>query len=95
MNVRVKIFGSLKEKLDLEDEGPGIPTIFSQILNEHSRVADLFEQLNLNSKNTSHIFVNGQYSGLKKKIKEGDTIAIFPSEMGLLYKWYFKKEEDE
>lgn len=95
MNVRVKIFGSLKDKLDLENEGAGIPTIISQVLKGDSRIADVFEKLHLNSEETSHIFVNGQYSGLKKRIEEGDTIAIFPTEMGLLYKWYFNKQEDE
>ncbi len=45
----------------------------------------------------SHIFINGKYSGIRKKINFGDKviIAIFPKNMGVLYKWYFNKEEND
>ena len=43
----------------------------------------------------SHIFVNGRFAGFRKKVNNGDTVALFPKNMGLLYKWYFTREEDE
>ncbi|TXT58102.1 MAG: hypothetical protein BAJALOKI2v1_440017 [Promethearchaeota archaeon] len=95
MNVRVKLFGNLKSKLKVQDNGAGIPTIINQELDEHSKIIDLIEKLNLSPEEVSHKFVNGQYSGLKKNIKDGDLIALFPKDMALLYKWYFDKEEDD
>jgi len=95
MNVRVKIFGNLKKKLDLKDNGAGIPTIINVDFEQDSMVIkNLFDELDLNTEDTSHIFVNGDYAGLKRRIKEGDTIAIFPRDMALLYKWYFNREGD-
>ncbi|TXT67705.1 MAG: hypothetical protein BAJALOKI1v1_20022 [Promethearchaeota archaeon] len=102
MKVRVKIFGNLKDHLPeefLNNRGPGIPTIISLELNTNSKkpykIKDLIEHLELTPENLSHIFINGVYSGLKKNIAAGDTIALFPKDMALLYKWYFKKEEDK
>ncbi|MFO7794964.1 MAG: MoaD/ThiS family protein [Promethearchaeati archaeon] len=95
MNVRVKIFGNLKKKLDLKDDGAGIPTIINiEFENDSAIIKDLFDKLSLDIEETSHIFVNGDYAGLKRKIREGDTIAIFPRDMALLYKWYFNREGD-
>jgi molybdopterin converting factor small subunit len=95
MNVQVKLYGNLKKKTDVEDHGAGIPTVITKELNEHSKIIDLLNALNLSPDEVSHKFVNGQYSGLKKNIYDGDKIAIFPKDMALLYKWYFNEEEDE
>jgi molybdopterin converting factor small subunit len=41
-----------------------------------------------------NIFVNGELSGLNRKANDGDRVGIFPDDMQLLYKWYFKKVEN-
>jgi molybdopterin converting factor small subunit len=94
MTILIKFFGDLakrlqkeeeiKNPLDLEIESQGIEFV-EDILNKYSIEKD----------ETSHIFVNGTYSGFKKRVKNGDRVGIFPRNMGLLYKWYFTRHEDE
>lgn len=38
-----------------------------------------------------NIFLNGEYSALTRRVKNGDRLGLFPDDMVLLYKWYFKK----
>ena len=40
----------------------------------------------------SNIFLNGEYSALERKVKDGDRLGVFPNDMQLLYKWYFSKK---
>jgi len=42
----------------------------------------------------SNVFLNGEYSGLDRPVKPGDRLGVFPDDMQLLYKWYFRKRED-
>lgn len=42
----------------------------------------------------SNIFLNGVYSILDNKVKDGDRLGLFPDDMQLLYKWYFNKVDD-
>jgi len=41
----------------------------------------------------TNIFLNGELSGLGRRVREGDRLGIFPDDMQLLYKWYFKRVE--
>lgn len=71
------------------------PLRFNITDSEIKLITDILEKLNIEEKDVSHIFVNGSFSGLMKEVKNGDTVALFPRNMGLLYKWYFKREGDE
>lgn len=42
----------------------------------------------------SNIFLNGEYSGLRRQVQDGDRLGIFPDDMQLLYKWYFNKVDE-
>ena len=42
-----------------------------------------------------NIFLNGEYSGLKRPVKDNDRLGIFPDDMSLLYRQYFKKVEED
>ena len=42
-----------------------------------------------------NIFLNGEYSGLKRPVKDNDRLGIFPDDMTLLYRQYFKKVEED
>ncbi|KYK33262.1 MAG: MoaD/ThiS family protein [Theionarchaea archaeon] len=89
MAILVKLYGTLKEKTErsegtVEIEHQGIET-----------VSDVLCRLNIKEGETSHLFVNGRYSGFRKRVKNGDRVAVFPKNMGLLYKWYFRREEDD
>jgi len=39
----------------------------------------------------TNIFLNGELSSLDRVIKDGDRLGVFPDDMQLLYKWYFKR----
>jgi molybdopterin converting factor small subunit len=42
-----------------------------------------------------NIFLNGEYSGLGRPVKDGDRLGIFPDNMQLLYRQYFEKVEED
>jgi hypothetical protein len=94
MPIDLKLFGDLRKKADptvsgtlplrLKIDDPGI-----------TWVTDILRKYMIEDDEVSHIFVNGRYAGLKKKVINGDKVSLFPRNMGLLYKWYFKREEDE
>jgi molybdopterin converting factor small subunit len=94
MSITVKLFGDLRKKCSNDVTG-GIPSLVTINNKGLATISDLLEYLNIKQSETSHIFVNGSYSGFSKKIKDGDCIGLFPRNMGLLYKWYFHKEEDD
>lgn len=93
MVIKVKLYGNLREKASRSAEGaPGMVEIEDRGI---KMVSDVLNALNIDEAETSHLFVNGKYSGLQKKVKNGDRVAIFPKNMGLLYKWYFRREEND
>ncbi|KYK35955.1 MAG: MoaD/ThiS family protein [Theionarchaea archaeon] len=93
MVIKVKLYGNLREKASRSAEGaPGMVEIEDRGI---KMVSDVLNALNIDEAETSHLFVNGKYSGLRKKVKNGDRVAIFPKNMGLLYKWYFRREEND
>jgi molybdopterin converting factor small subunit len=94
MTIQVKLFGDLKNKTQ-EKTSVGSPIILTLDNTEITYISDVLKRLNITENEVSHIFVNHRYSGFHKKVENGDLIALFPRNMGLLYKWYFKREEDE
>lgn len=67
-------------KMEVDDEG--IET-----------TGDLIREFKLKEDEVSHVFVNGTYSSMKKELVDGDEVALFPVDMGLLYHWYFEEED--
>lgn len=43
----------------------------------------------------SNIFLNWQYSGLKRRVPDSGRLAVFPDDMQLLYRWYFAKAGED
>jgi hypothetical protein len=44
----------------------------------------------------ANLFVNGQYADLASPVEDGARLGLFPDDMQLLYKWYFRpKGRDE
>jgi len=95
MPIQVKLFGDLKKKQPQQNNNVGAPIILSMENKGVERVSDIIKMFSIEESEVSHIFVNHKYSGFTKKIKIGDTVALFPKNMGLLYKWYYPKEEDD
>ena len=42
----------------------------------------------------NNVFLNGEYSALNRPVRPGDRLGVFPDDMQLLYKWYFRKCEE-
>ena len=92
MTIQVKFYGDLKKKTPGQDKGAGIPKIFHIEKEEINMISDILNKYSIDESEIFHVFVNGKYSGPKKKVEDGDKVAIFPRNMSLLYKWYFDRE---
>ncbi|MFX1573820.1 MAG: hypothetical protein ACFFB0_13805 [Promethearchaeota archaeon] len=93
MPIHLKIFGDLRKKI--KPQIIGTTSLKFDIDNsEITYIVDILKRLNIKENEVSHIIVNGIYAGLMKKVKNKDTIALFPRNMALLYKWYFNRDED-
>ena len=98
MPIQVKFYGDLKEKIQPQQTTDvGSPSIVNIENKGINNVSDVLKMYSIEENEISHIFINGKYSGISKKINFGDKviIAIFPKNMGVLYKWYFNKEEND
>lgn len=93
MTIHVRIFGDLKGKVSQGKGDPGAATVLDLDASKYNKVLDILKEFSIEEGEVSHIFVNHVYSSTKKKVKNGDRIGIFPKNMGLLYKWYFNKED--
>ena len=94
MTIHVRLYGDLRKQVPQKSFEQGAPSIFEIDGKNINSVKDLLTKLDIEQSETSHIFVNWKYSGFSKPIKDGDRVALFPKNMGLLYKWYFRREED-
>ena len=95
MTILVKIFGDLREKIEGFEVTNSLPLNLHIDSDDVNNVADILEKYGIEKEETGHLFVNGIYSGFSKKVNDGDRVGLFPSNMKLLYKWYFTRHEDE
>jgi len=94
MPIQLKLFGDLRKKVKSRISDT-FPLRLSLNDSDIKRVSDIIKKFNIEENEVSHIFVNGHFAGFSKKVNNGDIVALFPRNMGLLYKWYFKRDEDE
>ena len=94
MPINLKLLGDLRKKANPKISGT-LPLRLKVDDPDIEWVVDLLRKFKIEETEVSHIFVNGIYAGLKKRVKSGDKVSLFPRNMALLYKWYFKREEDE
>lgn len=93
MAISVRLYGEFREiapELDKVSESIGILDVEAE---KASTTGDLLEELKLEPTQVSHVFVNGTYSSFKKDLEDEDEVALFPTDMGLLYHWYFEEED--
>ena len=95
MTILVKIFGDIRYKVKGRQVDGALPLNINIESDEIKYVSDILKKLTIEENETSHIFVNGVYSGFHKEVKDGDRVGIFARNMALLYKWYFTRKEDE
>jgi hypothetical protein len=60
---------------------------------EGDTIADVLERIGVPLDEVgSNVFFNWKYSALERELDCSGRLAVFPDDMQLLYKWYFKKE---
>jgi len=95
MTILVKIFGNLRNKIEGSSVSGALPLNMHIESDGIETISDILKKYAIEEEETSHLFVNGTYSGFNKKVKDGDRVGLFPNNMSLLYKWYFTRNEDE
>jgi molybdopterin converting factor small subunit len=56
---------------------------------------DVVRRVGIDPAQVQHLFLNHQYSTLKRQVKPGDRLAVFGADMALLYRQYFPRIEEE
>jgi len=88
--IEVHLYGKLRRFTDNLD--PRRDSIVYVPVIDGDTIGDVIQRIGIPEKDLgSNIFLNGEYSALSRKVKDSDRLGIFPDNMQLLYKWYFKK----
>ena len=88
----VHLYGKLRRFSQQKD--PKRESIVFVKIEKGDMIKDVVKRLNIPLNEVgSNIFLNGEYSGLTRPVKEGDRLGLFPDDMQLLYRWYFVKKE--
>ena len=88
----VHLYGTLRRFSQQKD--PKRESIVFVKIEKGDTIKDVVKRLNIPLNEVgSNIFLNGEYSGLARPVKEGDRLGLFPDDMQLLYRWYFVKKE--
>lgn len=88
--IEVHLYGKLRRFTDNQD--PARNSIVHVPVERGDTIEDIIRRIGIPHEDLgSNIFLNGEYSALERKVKDGDRLGIFPNDMQLLYKWYFSK----
>ena len=88
--IEVHLYGKLRRFSDNLD--PTRDSIVNLPVEEGDTIEDILRRIGIpNEEIGSNIFLNGEYSALKRRVRDGDRLGVFPDNMQLLYKWYFHK----
>jgi len=85
MSILIKLYGNLREKVKDTDLEKGFPITLNIEGNEIHTVLDILDKFNIEGNEISHIFVNGQYCGPGKEVRDGDRVGLFPKKMALMF----------
>ncbi|MFW9950767.1 MAG: MoaD/ThiS family protein [Candidatus Thorarchaeota archaeon] len=94
MTILVKIFGDLRKKVKDYKISGAFPLTIHLDDDGINTISDILKKFEIKPEETYHLFVNSVYSSLDKKVYDGDRVGIFPKNMALLYKWYFKRDNE-
>lgn len=89
--IEVHLYGELRRFTDTQD--PSRDSIVYISVKNEDTIEDIVRRIDIPREAIgSNVFLNGEYSALERKVKDGDRLGIFPTDMQLLYKWYFSKK---
>lgn len=88
--IEIHLYGKLRRFSDNLD--PTRDSIVNLPVEEGDTIEDIIRRIGIPNEDIgSNIFLNGEYSALKRRVSDGDRLGVFPDNMQLLYKWYFHK----
>jgi len=91
--IEVHLYGKLRRFTDNQD--PTHDSIVYVTVKKRDTIEDIIKRIGIPFEELgSNIFLNGEYSALERKVKDGDRLGVFPDNMQLLYKWYFHKAKE-
>ncbi len=86
--IEVHLYGKLRRFTDNQE--PTRDSIIYTPVEEGDTIKDIIRRIGIPLEELgSNIFLNGEYSALGRKVKDGERMGVFPNDMTLLYKWYF------
>ena len=92
--IELHLYGKLRRFAENQD--PARDSIIGVPVRKGDTIEDIVQRIGIRHEELgSNIFLNGEYSSLTRKVRSGDRLGIFPNDMQLLYKWYFRKIEGD
>jgi molybdopterin converting factor small subunit len=89
VTISLRLYGELKRKVrkpSRSDTNPGSPKKITLTKEDNiSTINNILKKFDLKPKEISHMFVNGKYCGPGKELRDGDRVALFPTNMGLIF----------
>ena len=91
--IEVHLYGKLRRFA--EDPDPTSDSIVQVPVTKGDTIGQVLARIGIPVEEVgSNVFLNGEYSDLSRPVKPGDRLGVFPDDMQLLYKWYFRKREE-
>ncbi|MCL4533923.1 MAG: MoaD/ThiS family protein [Bacteroidetes bacterium] len=88
--VEVWLYGKLRRFAG--QSAPDAESVVRLSMAGPTTIGEALASIGIPAAETSNIFLNGELSGFTRSLKPGDRLGVFPDDMALLYKWYFRKE---
>jgi len=91
--IEIHLYGELRKYA--EQKSPLKESVVFLDISGDESIKMILNRLGISDKElSSTIFLNGEYSGLNRRVKDGDRIGLFPPNMILAYRQYFNKVEE-
>ena len=89
---KVHLYGKLRRFA--EDSSPNGDSIILVPAREGENIGDIVDRVGIPREELGrNIFLNGNLSALNRAVYDGDRLALFPTDMTLLYRQYFPVHE--
>lgn len=89
--VCVHLYGKLRRVADCRDAASDC--VISVPVRRSATICAVLACLGIGPAEVSNLFLNGELSAPTRRVRGGDRLGVFPSDMATLYKWYFARKE--
>ncbi|MBA7590747.1 hypothetical protein ES708_32883 [subsurface metagenome] len=88
--IEIHLYGKLR-RFAVEKEPAG-DSVVDMTVEEGDTIQDILLRVGIPLEEVGrNVFLNWQYSALDRRVWDGDRLAVFPDNMQLLYRQYFRK----